>query len=399
MSSFRGCVLCRAYVDDHGEGHHAADCPTRQAPSQSAGVSGERKMQIRPDGSVTSSTATNHVMGEATSQPAGVSDDALATDRAGFVEPFTTFIMKYLSNDLTMEQVRTAAYALDNIVAAALTAERQAHITAEGAMRAYYIGLLYEARTKLAAAESTHREEMESLDAAHKEASDAWHKWAERAKEAEAKLAAAESMSARWKKSIEGLTPGGSEFVDNPEYCAAYIRKRCEYPSIITKLREQLVATESSRAAAITEAREAASEETMTKCDATFDQLIADRDAALVAMVEKCADEAEGCQREAKWFKDEKRQPWEIYNQAVCEAAKLIRVILPADILASVARDRQRLQLEARIAGMRSAMKRWETMPPISSVLFASKVYGDIAALEAELAAQEKNQDGDSQKA
>lgn len=29
MSELRGCVMCRFTVDDHGEGHHASDCPTR----------------------------------------------------------------------------------------------------------------------------------------------------------------------------------------------------------------------------------------------------------------------------------------------------------------------------------------------------------------------------------
>lgn len=47
-------------------------------------------------------------------------------------------------------------------------------------------------------------------------------------------------LVARWKKAVEGLTPSGSEFVDDPEACAAYIRKRCQYPQMIIDLREQV---------------------------------------------------------------------------------------------------------------------------------------------------------------
>jgi hypothetical protein len=43
----------------------------------------------------------------------------------------------------------------------------------------------------------------------------------------------------RWEKAIVGLTPGGSEFVGDPEYCAAYIRKRTEYPRMIIELRKE----------------------------------------------------------------------------------------------------------------------------------------------------------------
>jgi hypothetical protein len=42
----------------------------------------------------------------------------------------------------------------------------------------------------------------------------------------ETELRAERKLSARWKKAIEGLTPSGSEFVDDPETCAAYIRER-----------------------------------------------------------------------------------------------------------------------------------------------------------------------------
>lgn len=55
-------------------------------------------------------------------------------------------------------------------------------------------------------------------------------------------LSAAQSEIARWKKAIEGLTPSGSEYVDDPEACAAYIRKRTKYPRIILELQAELSA-------------------------------------------------------------------------------------------------------------------------------------------------------------
>ena len=45
---------------------------------------------------------------------------------------------------------------------------------------------------------------------------------------------------AAWRRAVVGLTPSGSEFVDDPEYCAAFIRKRTEYPRMIIDLREQV---------------------------------------------------------------------------------------------------------------------------------------------------------------
>lgn len=33
----------------------------------------------------------------------------------------------------------------------------------------------------------------------------------------------------RYKRALEGLTIGGSEFVNDPEYCAAHIRERFEH--------------------------------------------------------------------------------------------------------------------------------------------------------------------------
>lgn len=54
---------------------------------------------------------------------------------------------------------------------------------------------------------------------------------------AEHKTDSLRAVLERWKKAVEGLTPSGSEFVDDPENCAAYIRKRTQYPQIIINLR------------------------------------------------------------------------------------------------------------------------------------------------------------------
>lgn len=63
---------------------------------------------------------------------------------------------------------------------------------------------------------------------------------AERALHWEAEVEKLKAEKLRWKKAIEGLTPSGSEFVDDPEYCAAYIRRRTEYPRMIIELRQDL---------------------------------------------------------------------------------------------------------------------------------------------------------------
>lgn len=60
------------------------------------------------------------------------------------------------------------------------------------------------------------------------------------ARQARAELAATQSMLARWKRAIEGLTPGGSEFADDPERCALFIRDRTNYPRQIVELRTEL---------------------------------------------------------------------------------------------------------------------------------------------------------------
>jgi len=43
-----------------------------------------------------------------------------------------------------------------------------------------------------------------------------------------------------WKKAIEGLTPSGSEYVDDPERCAAYIRERLAGPKTVRDLRARV---------------------------------------------------------------------------------------------------------------------------------------------------------------
>lgn len=48
-------------------------------------------------------------------------------------------------------------------------------------------------------------------------------------------------MLTRYKRALEGLTPGGSEFVDDPERCAAVVRSSSEgIMSVLTKRVKQL---------------------------------------------------------------------------------------------------------------------------------------------------------------
>jgi hypothetical protein len=44
----------------------------------------------------------------------------------------------------------------------------------------------------------------------------------------------------RWKLAIEGLTPHGSEYVDDPEACAVAIRERCRWPKQIIEARAEI---------------------------------------------------------------------------------------------------------------------------------------------------------------
>ena len=50
----------------------------------------------------------------------------------------------------------------------------------------------------------------------------------------------------QWKKALESLTPGGSEFVDNPDACASYLRDRLIYPKKIIELQAELERVEKS---------------------------------------------------------------------------------------------------------------------------------------------------------
>lgn len=53
-----------------------------------------------------------------------------------------------------------------------------------------------------------------------------------------------EKVVKRWKKAVEGLTPSGSEFVNDPERCAKYIREKTRYPKQIIDLRAKLKVAE-----------------------------------------------------------------------------------------------------------------------------------------------------------
>jgi hypothetical protein len=49
-----------------------------------------------------------------------------------------------------------------------------------------------------------------------------------------------DAMLKRWKYAVEGLTPNGSEYVDDPEACATAIRERTRYPKQIIELRAKV---------------------------------------------------------------------------------------------------------------------------------------------------------------
>lgn len=109
---------------------------------------------------------------------------------------------------------------------------------------------------------------LSALDEARVEATQAYHAYARDAEDKarsieyhftvaaslRERLAASEAMQKRWKYAVEGLTPNGSEYVDDPEACAAAIRKRCQYPQMIIELRARLVEVEAKAAIAKTEA-------------------------------------------------------------------------------------------------------------------------------------------------
>lgn len=50
-----------------------------------------------------------------------------------------------------------------------------------------------------------------------------------------------EDLLLRYKQALEGLTPGGSEFVDDPEYCAEFVRRsRHSQHETIVRLTKEL---------------------------------------------------------------------------------------------------------------------------------------------------------------
>lgn len=61
----------------------------------------------------------------------------------------------------------------------------------------------------------------------------------QRRNELDAAKAPLEAEIKEWKKAIEGLTPSGSEFVNDPKACAEYIRRRTNYPKMIIDLRAE----------------------------------------------------------------------------------------------------------------------------------------------------------------
>lgn len=51
----------------------------------------------------------------------------------------------------------------------------------------------------------------------------------------------------KWKEAVEGLTPNGSEFVDDPKACSAYIRQVLHSPvTIVHRLNARIAALEAA---------------------------------------------------------------------------------------------------------------------------------------------------------
>lgn len=48
------------------------------------------------------------------------------------------------------------------------------------------------------------------------------------------------ALGPRWSLALQSLTPGGSEYVDDPERCVSYIRETrdCQHQTIVRKVRE-----------------------------------------------------------------------------------------------------------------------------------------------------------------
>lgn len=57
---------------------------------------------------------------------------------------------------------------------------------------------------------------------------------------AEQRIAELEAENERLKRSLVSLTPGGSEFADNPDACVAYLKDRLNYPRKIMSLQAEI---------------------------------------------------------------------------------------------------------------------------------------------------------------
>ena len=73
--------------------------------------------------------------------------------------------------------------------------------------------------------------------AADRDHTDMYFRTAEPVKSADLNLVL--DALAAWRRAVVDLTPSGSVFVDDPEYCVAYIRKHTE-PRMIIDLRERV---------------------------------------------------------------------------------------------------------------------------------------------------------------
>jgi hypothetical protein len=82
-----------------------------------------------------------------------------------------------------------------------------------------------------------------------------------------------DTMLKRWKAAVEGLTPNGSEYVDDPEACAAHIRERTRYPKQILELRARVEELETSLRNQIGDDASALMQEVCDQRDAAISQL------------------------------------------------------------------------------------------------------------------------------
>lgn len=70
----------------------------------------------------------------------------------------------------------------------------------------------------------------------------------DRLRTTELAIARGDSLLLRYKRALEGLTPGGSEFVDEPERCAEYVKhSRMHQHRMIVKTVTRLKELEATR--------------------------------------------------------------------------------------------------------------------------------------------------------